>query len=68
MEFWTLVWDAFNAPLFSLGEDPVTLLGLLYLWVGRESLAQLLRVEEVGVPDSLERNPAAVNPNTEEAS
>lgn len=33
MEFWTLVWDAFNAPLFSLGEDPVTLLGLVVLVV-----------------------------------
>ena len=33
MGFLTLVWDAVNAPLFSLGEDPVTLLALVVLVV-----------------------------------
>ena len=31
MEIWATVWDAFNAPLFSLGADPVTPLSLLVL-------------------------------------
>ena len=31
MEIWVAVWDAFNAPLFSLGADPVTPLSLLVL-------------------------------------
>ncbi|MDE2903455.1 MAG: mechanosensitive ion channel [Chloroflexota bacterium] len=31
MEIWTAVWDAFNAPLFSLGADPVTPLSLVVL-------------------------------------
>lgn len=31
MEIWAAVWDAFNAPLFSLGEDPVTPLSLVVL-------------------------------------
>ena len=31
MEIWTAVWGAFNAPLFSLGADPVTPLSLIVL-------------------------------------
>ena len=31
MEVWAAVWDAFNAPLFSLGADPVTPLSLIVL-------------------------------------
>ncbi len=31
MEIWAAVWDAFNAPLFSLGADPVTPLSLIVL-------------------------------------
>lgn len=31
MEVWQSIWDAFNAPLFSLGEEPVTPLSLIVL-------------------------------------
>ncbi len=33
MKAWGVVWDAFNAPMFSLGEDPVTPLSLIVLVV-----------------------------------
>ena len=31
MEIWNAIWDSLNAPLFSLGGDPVTVVGILVL-------------------------------------
>ena len=47
---------------------PVTLLGLLYLWVGRESLVRLVRAEEIGESTSEGRDPAAGPPRPEGTS
>ncbi len=33
MELWNTVWDAFNAPMFSLGEEPITPLSIVVLLV-----------------------------------
>lgn len=33
MELWNNVWDAFNAPMFSLGEEPITPLSIVVLLV-----------------------------------
>ncbi len=33
MELWNTVWDAFNAPMFSLGEEPITPLSVIVLLV-----------------------------------
>ena len=33
MDIWQTIWDAFNAPLFSLGQDPVTPLSLIVMVV-----------------------------------
>ena len=46
---------------------PVTLLGLLYLWVGKDSLVQLVRMGERGVTVSSEGGPTEAAPMPEEA-
>ena len=33
MELWNTVWDAFNAPMFSLGEEPITPLSVIVLLI-----------------------------------
>ena len=47
---------------------PVTLLGLLYLWVGRDSLVRLVRAGESDASTSGGRNPATGPPRPGEAS